>query len=133
MNQHRVSLSLGLLLILLLSACQTPPKPAFRDVPVYPSAQQVDGTQDAEWRRTISFRTSDPQEAVLTYYKNTLPQQGWIFEGESFGNLGFYYPDTDERQPLINRLRILTSYGEHTDFAIDQLIVDKRLRLTISP
>ena len=133
MKLHHVALSFGLLLASLLAACQTPPKPAFRNVPIYPSAQRVDMAQDTEWSRTTSFRTSDSQEAVLAYYKNTLPQQGWVFEGQSYSNLGFFYPDAEKRQPFIIHLRILTSGGEKTNFTIHQLIFEKGLKLSINP
>ena len=133
MNLHRVALCLGLLIFSLLSACQTPPKPAFRDIPLYPFAQRVGGLPDTEWHRKSTFRTSASREAVLNYYKETLPLQGWVFEGESFGNLGFSYPNADKRQPLIIRLRILTSHSEPTDFTIDQMIMGKDISVGISP
>jgi hypothetical protein len=133
MNLHRITLCLGLLLTSFLSACQTSPRPTFRTVPVYPSAQRVDNMLDTEWSRTATFRTPDSRQAVQAYYKDTLPQQGWIFEGESHGNLGFYYPDTDRHQPLIIHLRILIGHDGQTDFMLKQLIAYKGQLLSISP
>lgn len=87
-----------------------------QNLPLHPNAQAVETVVESQMERKISFRTTEPLEDVLAFYKDELPKQGWTITRDDS------YPLYKWRDP-----QGVAAWGVHLSIRTERLLGDENL------
>jgi hypothetical protein len=121
---HYLQLLILILISMTLMGCWPLPKARYPQPPIYPGAQQVRMVEDQEFHqeRITTFQTTDPPQAVLTFYKNALLNQGWEMDEDCANCVVFKYWNGHDNPPFTFTVFILSVQDGYTQVKLRHVI-----------